>query len=285
MYDQRVTAVVLNYRSTKLTIDCVNSLLEQSHPELNILIVDNDSGDGGLEWLKLAFESKKRVEVINSYRNGGYAYGNNVGMKYGEVRYKSKYFLIVNPDILLLQNNAVSSLVRVLEISPEIAGVQPLIKGEDGIIQGPYARPNLCFEVFSRLFPFVRFIRHRMMRRTNEVCEVEGYCFRVLGACFLVRAEDMDRVGMFDESTFMYFEECILAEKMLEIGKKFYYYPKVHALHMHKKEFGASGRLRLEWQKSMLYYFVNYQKQPVWLALLASKLFIAESRFRKVFRI
>ena len=88
------------------------------------------------------------------------------------------------------------------------------------------------------------------------------YHYQVMGSFFMVPSQAFIDAGMFDTSTFLYYEESILTEKMLLIGKKVYYYPKASVIHEH----GTTTKKYLDYLKidrmkyeSASYYFSKYR--------------------------
>ena len=99
--------VVLNYNDYESTIKLVDSLLGQQYfsENVHIVIVDNMSTNDSFEILKSQFN--ECVDVIQSERNGGYAYGNNYGVKYLYDKYKIVHCAICNPDVLITSERLV----------------------------------------------------------------------------------------------------------------------------------------------------------------------------------
>ena len=94
-----VSIIIINYNTCKMTCECIDSIVEKTHGiSYEIILVDNASTDGSKEF----FEKDERIAYIYSERNGGFGYGNNLGMKVA----KGKYFFLLNSDTLLV-NNAV----------------------------------------------------------------------------------------------------------------------------------------------------------------------------------
>ena len=90
--------IILNYNDYETTYDMLNRI--KNFKEIDIIVVvDNMSLDNSYERLK-KIENKK-IKVISSNENKGYASGNNVGIKYLVDNYKVDNIIISNPDIIL----------------------------------------------------------------------------------------------------------------------------------------------------------------------------------------
>ena len=94
-----VSIIIVNYNTPELTENCINSIISQTQGICyEIIVIDNASTDNS----NLILSSDRRINFIQSSKNGGFGYGNNLGMKIA----KGNYFMLLNSDTLL-QNNAV----------------------------------------------------------------------------------------------------------------------------------------------------------------------------------
>lgn len=269
MSEPSVISVVLNYRHPQDTLVCVRRLLEQDYAQFQILVVDNASPDGSYELLCNAFQDQAAVSVIQCKANGGYAVGNNYGVRHAMDTSHPKYVLIVNPDVEFVEPDTLSKLVAFAEQTLDAAVVGPKVVLPDGFIQGPYARPRLWLislqYVFLPIWIFLRWRDQKVARRLKEPIRV----FRTVGACMLLNAEEFCRVGMFDEATFLEGEEDILAERLRAVARHFYYLPSTKVIHHHSRRQYKNTRA------AQRYYFGTYRvKSPLAIsALMACSLF------------
>ena len=100
----------------------------------------------------------------------------------------------------------------------------------------------------------------------------EGFHYKVMGSFMFMKSEIFFKCGMMDKSTFLYFEENILAERLKRIGKGVYYYPGVEVVHAHSQTIGkytSFKRQRNYMFKSGAYYFKTYRNTSSALILLA----------------
>ena len=88
------TIIIPNYNGIKFLPDCITSLQKQTVGGFEILIVDNGSSDGSLEWIKQAAESDTRIRLISLPENKGFAGGVNEGLRATD----SEYVLLLNND-------------------------------------------------------------------------------------------------------------------------------------------------------------------------------------------
>lgn len=230
----KVGIVILNYNSYEHTVTCVKSIMDKSNTCQNfIYIVDNASTDGSLVMLQEKYAEEKSIQVIGSKQNGGYSYGNNIGIR-SAVRDGAEYIFIVNPDTCLI-NDAVSHMVRALAENPDAGAAGPKLEQPDG--NGQIARTYYTFSkaIFTKK-PFCRFrpkaknIKRDLEWRGKGQFKFEGM---VAGCFFALRTEDFCRIGLFDEDFFLYNEEDVIAFKLREIGKKSMVVPDAAVYHDH----------------------------------------------------
>lgn len=204
--------IILNYNTFDDTVRCVDSVLIFVQ-EPRIYIVDNGSPDGSGQELSARYQQEKNIRVILSKENGGFSYGNNLGMT-AAIEDGCKYLFLLNSDVYLL-NDAVSIMAEMLKNSQEIAAVGPQVlnrNGED--IQ--FARKALTF---------CRHLAERLPLLNDK--KVRCYCYdrkkdfvfdgMVSGCCFGVNANDIQKL---DDRVFLYYEEDILAHQLRKMEKK-----------------------------------------------------------------
>ena len=231
--DIKAGIVILNYNSYKYTIRCVKSIMDQSSACKSVIyIVDNASTDGSCMKLQDHYEGETAVRILKSKRNGGYSYGNNIGINRA-VRDGAEYIFILNPDTCLI-NDAVSYMVRALEENPDAGAVGPQLHQPDGY--GQIARTCYTFSkaVFSKK-PFCFFMPRNKLQRDVQWRGKGQFKFdgMVAGCFFALRTEDFCKIGLFDEDFFLYNEEDVIAYKLKAVGKKSMIIPDAAVYHDH----------------------------------------------------
>ena len=261
-----VSAIVLNYINWEQTVLCGEDLLVQCGVKLDVVIVDNASPNDSLTRLKERFEGEPRVDLLASQHNGGYAQGNNHGVRWRLGHGPVDYFLVVNNDVRLPDRHAVHELVAFAAAHPDAGMVGPRVLTRAGFPQGPYRRPHpigCCLRYWLPIIP----LGYRLWRRLWRE-EKSRPCFALVGACLLTPAAAFARAGMFDEATFLGAEEYILADRMRRQGLRSYYVPAAAVVHAHDdsaiRKTGGEVRYLPGGVESMNYYFRQYQHAPEW---------------------
>ncbi len=220
----KIGIVILNYNDYEETINYVEKI--KGFKSLNeIVIVDNNSTDTSYNKLKKI--EKGNVRLLKSNVNKGYAAGNNIGIKY--LKDKVDYIIISNPDIII-EENVIKKLRADMDENPEIAIVSPVIKQRGELLRG-WKLPKIKDEIGLNLNYFHRHVEKKLKyddkRYNSELTRVDV----VSGCFFMIRRDVLNLVGNFDESTFLFYEENILATKLKRINKKSYIDNEVKITH------------------------------------------------------
>jgi len=252
--------VIVSYNTRDLLRDCLRSIGPGGAAcALDIWVVDNVSRDGSAAMVRAEFP---RVHVIDSPRNGGYAYANNLALRevlssgHGdnenpannsadtEITQNSKpktqnpaadYVLLLNPDTIV-PPGALDALVSFLEAHPTVGACGPKLLLADGTLdlacRRSFPTPEIAFyrmAGLAQLFPrSPRFGRYNMTHLDPDLqIEVDA----VVGACMLVRSAVVREVGLLDEGYFMYGEDLDWAYQIKQYGWKIMYVPSVTVHH------------------------------------------------------
>lgn len=212
--------VILNYNSSDDTIKTVEKL--RALGVSNILIVDNCSSDNSYEIIRNKFNNINGIIVLKNIENSGYARGNNFAIKYIEERHKDiKYIVIMNPDVTILDIKIIDDLIKILEANQDIA----IISG----LQIYNGKLNLKKSAWrQKKFPHI-LLQYLLMKNLdlNGYRELDidlnnkiAYVDTVPGCFFIVKKDIFKDIGLFDENTFLYYEEDIMCCKIRKKGYK-----------------------------------------------------------------
>lgn len=262
-----VCIVIVNYRTAALAIDCLQSLAVElaGLPGSRVLVVDNDSADGSLERLGQAIADNgwsDWAQAVASGRNGGFAYGNNVGIRLataGDV--DTEHLLLLNPDTVV-RRGAVRALLDFMDSHPGAGIVGSRLEDAVGVAEcSAHTAPSPLGELESsaRLGLFSRlFARHRVSPPLRDHAHV---CDWVSGASMLIRRRVVDAVGGLDEGFFLYFEEVDFCTRARHAGWQVWFEPASHVVHLEGAATGiqavAKRRPRF-WYDSRRRYFVKH---------------------------
>ena len=263
----KVSIIVLNWNGKKFLKNCLDSLAQLTYPQLEIIVVDNNSKDGSQEFLK---ENYRKAILIENKENYGFAKGNNIGLKAST----GDYILILNNDTVVAPN-FLEPLIRDFKDNPRIACLQPQIrlsKSEqllDGA--GAFLTPTGFLYHFG-------YLKDRMQLKYNKKMEI----FSAKGACMLLRRKAIEEVGLFDEDFFIFFEETDLCFRFWLAGYSVMYEPKSVIYHLGGGDTTSSNsyqhekRAYLSFRNMICCYIKNFGTKnlitifPIFLILLLS---------------
>ncbi|SIS53465.1 hypothetical protein SAMN05421759_101265 [Roseivivax lentus] len=210
--DVRLLAVLLNWRTPAMTIRAAEALARALDGlDAEIVIVDNDSGDGSEAALRAhvaASDWPVPARVLQSGQNGGFAFGNNAGIRAGRSDgARPDYVYVLNSDAFPAAD-AVRVLIDHLEAHPRDGFAGSQLWSEDMPIHiSAFRFPTIAseFEGTARTGIITRALhRYRVpfmdLTRTRPVDWLAG-------ASMLMRQDMLDQVGLLDDGFFLYFEE------------------------------------------------------------------------------
>ncbi len=213
--------VILNYNDSKTTSEMLDKIKLFKVLD-HIVVVDNNSSDNSLEVLE-KYKSKK-IDIVVNKENKGYAYGNNVGIKYLRENYKCDYVIISNPDIIVSESTIdvlVEDLKTVDVIAPTINQLGESIKGW----KLPSFKKQINTITSNRLFKNESIYKEDYYTKGLNEVEVVSGCF------FGIKDSALKKIGDFDEGTFLYFEENILGYKLKNKKIKTYVDTSIEVIH------------------------------------------------------
>ncbi len=208
-----------------------------------VIVVDNDSRDGTIDWLSATGYPLIAIANINN----GFSAGNNIGIQ----KSRGKYVLLLNPDTKL-ETDTLKTILDFMESRPDvgISGCR-LIKGDGSLDLACRRRFPNPWNAFSRLF-----LKNNQNYNYTDIPETqEMEVDSVVGAFLLIRRSVMEKIGLLDEAFFMYGEDLDWCWRCKAAGYKVWYYPKV-ICHHYKGESSRQVPFRaLKWFHDAMWVF------------------------------
>ncbi|MBR4718619.1 MAG: glycosyltransferase family 2 protein [Lachnospiraceae bacterium] len=245
----RYTAVmvILNYNDKKVTERLTRTVMEYECID-RVVVVDNCSPDGSYEELRDLFK-KAEVDIIKAPVNGGYASGNNFGIRYAIEHYDPEYIFVANPDIAV-NETVIRNMIRDMSNHHTYGVMAPLVNQGYNV----WKLPDFIGMIESLFLVWFTLDKKRIRKRllASEHSIVDAGV--VEGSFFVIRSKDFVAIDGFDERTFLYAEEIILARRLEEIGRKIGVLTKERYDHLH------SASIRKEYNSSKRKAFPNFYK-------------------------
>ena len=219
----KLSVIIVNYKVKHYLEQCLRSVAEASRGiAVEVIVVDNASGDGSVEYLRERFPD---VTIIASEENLGFARANNLAIRNSH----GQYVLLLNPDTIVAEETF-RDFISFMDSTPDAGGCGAYMLHTDGSF-APESRRGLPtpFVAFCKmsglasLFPKSRTFGRYYMRylSENEVNRIEI----MSGAFMFLRRDALDKAGLLDEDFFMYGEDIDLSYRILKAGYNNYFLP------------------------------------------------------------
>lgn len=239
---KKVFAVTVNFARDNSTKNLIESLEKSKMPnfDLEIIVVDNSPD-------KVFSTNKKNVFTIRPGGNTGFSGGNNIGIKEALNR-GADYILLVNDDTTV-HPDMIKNLKEVLEKEENIGVASPKIyfaKGHE------FHKDRYKKEELGRVFWFAGGYTDwnnavSVHRGVDEVDKGQyediGEIDFATGCCMMIKREVVEKVGMFDEKYFLYYEDDDLCMRIKNAGFKLYYVPSAMMYHENASSSGGAGNV------------------------------------------
>ncbi len=261
----KLSICIVSWNVAELLEKCLISI--KKHPPTcayEIIVVDNASKDMSPDVVGLFPEAK----LIQNTKNLGFSAANNQAIKES----CGEYVLFLNPDTEAAPG-ALDELVSFLDGQSKAAAVAPKLLNPDKSLQrscmgfptlGAMAMRQLFIEQLWRGNPYTKkyLMTDLDYDRSSEVDQP-------MGACLMVRKNVLDRVGTFDEHSFMFFDEVDLCYRIKKAGLKIFFTPEAQVIHHGGSSIKKWGVLNLgrHWSRSRNLYFKKHHGTAALAAL------------------
>lgn len=227
MFD--LSVIIVNYNVKHFVEQCLYSVLNASRNlKVEVFLVDNNSVDGSVSFVKQKFP---QVKVIENKVNTGFAVANNQAIRLCS----GKYVLLLNPDTVV-QEDVFDKIFRFMEEHPDAGGLGiKMLDGKGNFL--PESKRGLptpavaFYKIFglSRLFPHSKKFGQYHLTFLDK--DKDHQVDVLSGAFMLLRKEALDKVGLLDETFFMYGEDIDLSYRITQGGYKNYYFAGSSIIH------------------------------------------------------
>ena len=226
-----LSIVIVNYNVEYFLEQCLFSVEKAiKNIEAEVWVVDNNSVDGSMKMVKEKFPWVKRIENKD---NTGFSVANNQAIKLS----KGKYVLLLNPDTLV-QEDTFSSIINFMNLpeNNDVGGLGvKMIDGSGNFLpesKRGLPTPEVAFykifglsTIFKNSKRFGKY--HLSYLDKDEIHDIEI----LSGAFMFMRKEALDKVGLLDETFFMYGEDIDLSYRIIKGGYRNVYFPKTSIIH------------------------------------------------------
>ncbi|MDP3027962.1 MAG: glycosyltransferase [Deltaproteobacteria bacterium] len=190
----RVSIIILTHNQLEYTKKCVDSIFKHTKEPFELIVVDNGSTDGTVEYLESEVRGQKsevgsqrsevRIKIIKNSENLGFAIGNNQGM----AEAKGDYIVLMNNDVVVTPD-WLERLIACAERSPRIGIVGPM----SNYVSGPQLVKKVGYDTTS-LAGLNKFSWAFAKKHADQAMPF----WRVVGFCMLIKRAVIEKIGGLD---------------------------------------------------------------------------------------
>jgi len=222
----KIAVIILNFKVKNLILKCIESVKQSTFKDLEIVVVDNSPQEG------LGVLIDKDITYLPN-ENTGYTGGNNLGIKEA-LKGSTDYVFILNPDTEIEKDT-----IRILKETAE--------KENAGIIGS-----KILFSDKKTIWYAGGILdRNNVIGKHRGVDELDKGQYDslsetdyVTGAALFASKEVFEKVGLFDEKYFLYYEDSDLSRRAKDAGFKVLYQPKAIVYHENAQSTGLGSPLQ-----------------------------------------
>jgi GT2 family glycosyltransferase len=254
--EKKVAIIILTCNRKELVEKCIISVNKNNYKKYKIFLTDDNSKDEIGKYIKKRFP---QVDVTINKENRGYARSMNSAIRKSTAEYSPDYFLHFDDDTELIEKDCIKKMIEAAEVDQKIGILGCKLVYPEGNLQWFFKDGKMHF-----------------LRTKEKVLETKD-TFQtrvvkdVIGACFLIRKEVVDEIGLYDEGfSPLYGEETDFCYRAGYKGFKMIYFGGTKAIHhgsASEKKLDEDGgkwylqkehAIRLEWLNLSMFYILRY---------------------------
>jgi len=252
-----LSIVILSYKNKNLVKELLRNIYDrQISFDYEIIVVDNNSNDGVGEYLSQHYHD---VVFIKSSKNGGFAYGNNLGIKQA----KGEFVMICNPDLAFL-TPAIETMVSYMQDHPEVGLAGPrLINADKSLQYSCTGFPDWKLPLYRRTFfgqteSGQKWLDDYLLKKLDHY--KNSFIPAIFGACMITRRWALDKVGLLDERFFMYMEDIDWSRRFWLANYKVAYIGTAEVVHLHRRESADEDIFKTIFSRTAQYHIISFIK-------------------------
>ena len=225
-----VSIITINFNNISVTLDLLLSIRECTYKNLEIIVVDNGSDLNPTEMIEEIFPE---VKAVRSSKNLGFAGGNNLGIQYAN----GEYIFFVNNDTLFAEN-LIEELIKPFYENESIGIISPKVIY--------YEKPNIIQYAGATEINSLTG-RNKVIgqgKNDNNKLFKSDFTFFAHGAAMIIRRSIVEKVGVFPEIFFLYYEELDYSYRIRKAGYKVYFNNRAVIYHRVSYSVGADSPLK-----------------------------------------
>ena len=259
----KLSIIIVSWNVESLLRKCLKSIYKDPVGMMSeVFVIDNLSNDKTVEMVKTEFP---QVKLIANTVNAGFAKANNQGIKEAT----GDYILLLNPDTELFPDT-LSKSIEFMAANYDCGIMGPQMLYADRKLQPSVRRFPTIWPILLMLLKAPKILKN--IKAINyylatdfdysKLQEVD----QVMGAYMMTARKALDKVGLFDEKFFIWFEEVDLCLRARKAGFKIYYNPKAQIIHHGGQSFSQQKKItnqKIFFQSALTYFLKNGFTKPI----------------------
>lgn len=252
----KASVIIVNTNELHHLEKCLPTVFILDYPDYEVLVIDNVSTDGSIEYIQTNFP---QARIVRNRQNLGYTGANNVGFQTAA----GEFIAVLNPDTQV-QPGWLKDSISALNANPNAGLATPKI-----LLTDKPSRINTCGNVIT--FTGLTFCRG--LDEPADNYSMPEVVPAVSGAAFVIRKAVLEQIGGFDERFFMYYEETDLSLRASLAGFTCLYVPTSGIFHKYSFRYSAG---KCFYQERNRYFALLKTFKWKTLLVLLPTLFIGE---------
>lgn len=225
-----LSIIIVSFNTRELTIACIESILASvKKVSYEIIVVDNNSSDDSVEYLKKMAGKEPKLSVIANHENAGFSKANNIGI----AKSSGRYVLCLNSDTVVYEDT-LDGMVKFMDDTQDAGAATCFVRLPNGKLDDSSHRgfptPTRALFHFSglsklggRIFGGYN-LKHMDLSKIHQIEALAG-------SFMMIRREAGNEAGWWDERYFFYGEDLDFCYTLAELGWKIYFVPDFEILH------------------------------------------------------
>lgn len=211
-----ISVIIVNWNGKKWLKKCLDSLASQSYKNFEVIFVDNASSDDSVEFIKTNYPW---VKIAQNDKNDGFAKGNNIGFKNA----KGDYVVLLNNDTWV-ENNFLEEFIKAFREIKSLGCAQSKI-----VSMNEPGKLDSCgsFWTSSSFLYHYGYGKDSSLDIYNQSMPI----FSAKGASMMIDRRVIEKIGLFDDDFWSYYEETDFCHRVWLAGYECWYYPKAICYH------------------------------------------------------
>ena len=251
-HKELISIIIVNWNGQKWLDSCLASLHEQTYKHYEVIFVDNASTDDSVVYVKKKYPW---VKVVQSATNLGFAGGNNLGFKHS----KGEFILLLNNDTRV-EETYLEEFIQAFDEIPHLGAAQSKI-----VLMDHPQKLDACgaYWTDSTFLYHFGYYKNESLPAYNKAQPL----FSDKGASMMIKRSVIEKVGLFDDDFWCYYEETDFCHRVWLAGFECWYYPKAKVYH-------AMGGTSLLFGNEYLQFhnfknkFMSFLKNFSWTSLI-----------------